>query len=194
MAAALGICAALVRRAATGEGELVDVAMTDVLASWTGAVAPEATGADADARSVPGYGTFATADGRYVALGVISEDHFWHPLCRELGLDDADADLGFHDRLARGDALQARVAGAIATRERDEVVEALRAVDVPVAPVLDRAGMIALDHLRKRGIVTTDPWSSEPTIGYPISFAQHPAPAPRTPPPALDEHRGATWR
>ena len=194
MAAALGVCAALLRRAATGEGERIDVAMTDVLATWTGAVPPATRDATAEARSVPGYGTFVTADGGHIALGVISEDHFWRPLCVALGLDHADAALGFSDRMARGEALQARVAGAIAARDRDELVASLQAVDVPVAPVLDRAGMLALDHLRERGVVTTDPWSADPTIGYPISFAHHPAPAPRTPPPALDEHRGTTWR
>jgi crotonobetainyl-CoA:carnitine CoA-transferase CaiB-like acyl-CoA transferase len=194
MAAALGVCAALVRRAATGEGELVDVAMTDVLASWTGAVAPQARGTDPHARGVPGYGTFVTADGHHLALGVISEDHFWRPLCTALGLADADATLGFVERMANGEELQARVAGAIAGRDRDELVTALQAVDVPVAPVLDRAGMLALDHHRARGVVAQDPWSTAPSIGYPIRFTEHPAPVPRTPPPALDEHRGATWR
>ena len=38
---------------------------------------------------VPGYGLFATADGRQVSLGVVNEQHFWSALCRELGLDDA---------------------------------------------------------------------------------------------------------
>ncbi|MEY2570225.1 MAG: hypothetical protein QOE63_575 [Acidimicrobiaceae bacterium] len=194
MAAALGICAALVRRAATGQGEHVDVAMTDVLASWTGAVAPQARDADPHARGVPGYGTFATGDGHHVALGIISEDHFWQALCSALALDESDAALGFAERLARADVLQARVAGAIAARHRDELVAALQAVDVPVAPVLDRAGMLALDHLRARGVVTVDPWSTDPSIGYPIAFTNSPAPTPRTPPPALDEHRGATWR
>src|SRR5947208_947891 len=38
--AAFAVCAALVRRSRTGEGESIDVSMTDVLASWTGAVPP----------------------------------------------------------------------------------------------------------------------------------------------------------
>src|SRR5207253_2722884 len=40
MAAAFAICAAAVRKLKTGEGERIDVAMADVLATWTGAVAP----------------------------------------------------------------------------------------------------------------------------------------------------------
>ena len=38
--AAFAICAAVVRRQRTGEGEYIDVSMSDVLATWTGAVPP----------------------------------------------------------------------------------------------------------------------------------------------------------
>jgi crotonobetainyl-CoA:carnitine CoA-transferase CaiB-like acyl-CoA transferase len=40
MAAAFAVCAAVVRRQRTGEGEYIDTAMTDVLATWTGAAVP----------------------------------------------------------------------------------------------------------------------------------------------------------
>ena len=100
--AALAVCAALVQRSRTGEGESIDVSMTDVLASWTGAVPPltlpdgQAVGGQVRrVRDVP------TADGGWVALGVISEDHFWSGLTRTLGLDDAAA-LTFPERLALG--------------------------------------------------------------------------------------------
>src|SRR5205807_618406 len=100
MAAAFAICAAVVRRLQTGEGERVDVAMADVLATWTGAVAPQAEGTNEGARGVPGYGTFETADSEHVALGVLTEDHFWRPLCSVLDLEDDIASLGFVDRMA----------------------------------------------------------------------------------------------
>jgi crotonobetainyl-CoA:carnitine CoA-transferase CaiB-like acyl-CoA transferase len=38
LAAAFAICAAWIGRQRTGEGETIDVAMTDLLATWTGAV------------------------------------------------------------------------------------------------------------------------------------------------------------
>ena len=120
MAAAFAVCAALVHRGRTGEGERVDVAMAGVLATWTGGVSPQATGTGSATRGVPGYGTFATADGRYLALGVLTEDHFWRALCDALALGDL-ADLGFVARSDRLDELQARLGGAIATRARDEL-------------------------------------------------------------------------
>ena len=143
MSAAFGICAAVLGRQATGEGAYVDVSMTDVLATWTG----RSGGRDADdaaegpSQPVPGYGLFSTADGGQVALGVLSEQYFWTDLCAELRLGDL-AGLGFEERSARGSEMQRHVAAAIEGRGRDELVAALTAVSVPVAPVLDRRGML----------------------------------------------------
>jgi len=190
MAAALGICAALIRSARTGEGEFLDVAMSDVLATWTGAVTPRAAGTDPESRGVPGYGLFETADGGHVALGVLTEDHFWRPLCEALDLEDA-AGLGFVERMSRTADLQARLAAAIGREQRDALVARLQARGVPVSPVLDRAGMLANAHFRLRQVVTADPWA-DPAVGYPVLFRDHPARR-TAPAPSLDEHRGSVW-
>jgi crotonobetainyl-CoA:carnitine CoA-transferase CaiB-like acyl-CoA transferase len=172
MSAAFGICAAVLGRQATGEGAYIDVSMTDVLATWTG----RSGGRDADdvaegtSQPVPGYGLFSTSDGGQIALGVLSEQHFWTDLCAELGLGDL-AGLGFEERSARGSEMQRHVAAAIEGRGRDELVTALTAVSVPVAPVLDRRGM--LDRA---------PFPSFP-IRLPLTEVAGPA-------PSLDQHRG----
>ena len=155
MAAALAVCGALVRRGRTGEGEYLDIAMGDVLATWTGAVAPEGRELDRGVRGVPGYGVFACERGEHLALGVLTEDHFWRGLCTVLELEDV-VDLGFVDRVARLDELQARIAWAVAGRPRDELVEALLAADVPASPILDRNAMLALNHFRERSVVTQE--------------------------------------
>jgi crotonobetainyl-CoA:carnitine CoA-transferase CaiB-like acyl-CoA transferase len=173
MAAAFGICAAVLGRHATGEGTYLDVSMTDVLATWTGAIGTtDGDDADGPSRSgpVPGYGVFDTADGGQIALGVISEQHFWSNLCAELGLEDL-APLTFDQRSALGAETQHAVTQAIAGRRRDELVAALTAAAVPVAPVLDRKGMVA----------------SAPFPPFPIRLA---LPAGGSAAPALDQHRG----
>ena len=173
MAAAFGICAAVLSRNATGEGTYLDVSMTDVLATWTGAIGStgdDSAGGSSRSGPVPGYGIFDTADGGQIALGVISEQHFWSNLCAELGLDEL-APLTFEQRSARGDESQRAVTVAIATRCRDELVAALAAAGVPVAPVLDRTGMVA----------------SAPFPPFPIRLA---LPAVGAAAPALDQHRG----
>jgi crotonobetainyl-CoA:carnitine CoA-transferase CaiB-like acyl-CoA transferase len=83
MAAAFGICAAVLGRHATGEGSYLDVSMTDVLATWTGRIGNgdgDGEGGSSHAGPVPGYGIFDTADNGQIALGVISEQHFWSNL------------------------------------------------------------------------------------------------------------------
>jgi len=124
-------------------------------------------------------------------LGVLTEQHFWSALCDVLKLGEL-RDLDFSARLGRQRELQADVARAICRCPRDELVRDMQAADVPVAPVLNRDEMLALDHFRARGVSTADPWA-DPAVGYPVLFAHHPA-ARVEPPPALDEHRGAAFR
>ena len=169
LTAAFGICAAVLGRGVTGAGTYLDVSMTDVLATWTGRARSSDEGSAASG-PVPGYGLFATADGGQVALGVLNEQHFWSALCGELGLDE-HADLDFAARSARGAELQRAVSAAIASRKRDDLVTALVAANVPVAPVLDRAGMLA----------------SAPFPPFPIRLPLAEGPRPV---PDLDEHRG----
>jgi len=151
------VCAACLDRTTTGTGAFLDIAMADVVATWTGAVGPRLDGTEGPTRAVPGYGTFATTDG-YVALGVLDEDPFWSALCHALGLDD-HAGLVFAERAARTEELQAALAAAVVRRSRDELVAVLVDAGVPAAPVLDRPGMLALDHFRERGTFTADFWS-----------------------------------
>ena len=174
LTAAFGICAAVIGRGASGEGAFLDVAMTDVMATWTGRTGAgtgtsSGPGDPGPADTTPGYGLFTTADGGQVALGVVNEQHFWSALCVELGLG-ALADLSFEERSGRGAEMQRAVAGSVAARRRDELVVRLAAAGVPVAPVLDRRGMLA----------------NAPFPTFPIRL---PLPEAR-PVPALDEHRG----
>ena len=154
MAAAMAICAAYVRRATTGAGAYIDLGITDVVATWTGAATPRFATLDRATRSMPGYGIFETSDGGRIALGVLGEDHFWDALNDELGL--AYRGLGFHDRVARLDEVQGAIAERITRRERDELVASLLRRGVPVAPVLSRTEMLALDQLHQRGTVVND--------------------------------------
>ena len=126
--------------------------------------------AERPSEPVPGYGLFATADGRQVSLGVVNEQHFWSPLCGELGLGELK-DLGFEERCRRGGELQHAIAAAVATRDRDELVAALTGAGVPVAPVLDRVEMLA----------------STPFPTFPVRL---PLPDTSREVPALDQHHG----
>jgi alpha-methylacyl-CoA racemase len=181
--AALAVCAALVK----GEGEVVDVAMTDVLASWTGAVPPLRLPDDTLLGGrVAGYGIYATADGGWISLGVLSEDHLWSALARATGLDDA-ADLDFPTRAERYEELEARLGEAVVTRPRDELVAALEPVGVPVAPVLSQAEVLEAETFRARGLVVDGP-----AMNHPLRYRDHPPARPTEVPGLGTELPG--WR
>ncbi len=177
MSAAFGVCAALAGRATTGEGARLDVSMTDVLSTWTGRFGPTPNDSAPTGKAptaVPGYGLFTTAGGGQVSLGVVDEQHFWSALCTELGLPDL-AGLEFTERTVDGKRLQAEIAAAIATRSQDDLVDSLLAAGVPVAPVLDRAGMLEAAEFPD----------------FPIRLGTAVA---RGRVPLLDEHRGEGFR
>src|SRR3990167_7800827 len=82
--------AALFQRESTGQGQHLDVALTDCALHWmnprlgtyreSGAATLEAQ------REVtlvkPAYGAFACLDGRYLSIAAL-EDHFWQRLCQD---------------------------------------------------------------------------------------------------------------
>jgi crotonobetainyl-CoA:carnitine CoA-transferase CaiB-like acyl-CoA transferase len=179
--AALAICAALVRRERHGEGDRIDVSMTDILATWTGALPPLTMAGGESLGDLPGYGTFATADGGWIALGVLSEDGAWSDLVRALGLDDA-ASLAFAERVALGRQLNERISKAVGDRARDEVVAALVEAGVPVSPVLSQQEMLEADLFRARGLVADGP-DGEPVMCHPVRYDRHPPRASRDVPP-----------
>jgi len=90
--AAEQICAALVQRAIRGVGAHLDVASTDLLASWLAlhACLSPAGGEQSIQHFLKGllaYNTYETADGRYVALAAL-EEKFWLNFCRAVGRQD----------------------------------------------------------------------------------------------------------
>lgn len=155
MGAAISILAALVRRAATGEGAFLDVSTTEgVLALMSLHVEEHlATGAD----PAPGttlllgkyacYDCYRARDGRWLAVGAI-EAVFFANLCRALGRDDLVV-LQYDD--ARQEEVRAALRFAFAERDRDEWVALLADADTCVSPVLSIAEVARDRHLAARG-------------------------------------------
>ena len=140
MCCALSISAAIAARRATGRGQYIDVAITDVLVSWMSRYLAEAehrAAADlvAETEGRAGYGIFRTSDDAEVSLGCI-EDVFWH---RFLDLLPADDPLyAMRERSVRdADPVRtnALVAAAMRLRDRATWLELARSADVPIAPV-----------------------------------------------------------
>lgn len=86
-AAAFRITAAVAAARSTGRGQVIEVSIAALLAECArfGAVADASI--DGDGAVTPAYGVFLLGDGSRVALGVVTETHFWTQLMVCLGLD-----------------------------------------------------------------------------------------------------------
>jgi alpha-methylacyl-CoA racemase len=157
MLLAVGVLAALVERQRSGLGQVVDAAMVDgsaLLSSFIYGL--RARGAWRDERGVnlldggaPFYDTYATADGKYVAVGAL-EPQFYAALLAGLGLTDAG--LPAQMDVAAWPVLRDRFTEVFAQRTRDEWAEVFAGTDACVAPVLSPAEAAAHPHNAAREV------------------------------------------
>ncbi|MHB8506436.1 MAG: CoA transferase, partial [Acidimicrobiales bacterium] len=151
-------------------------------------------GSEQPMNGLPGYGTYRTSDDRFVGIGVLVEEHFWSSLCTALGLTEFDG-LDLNERIRKKEELDTTVAEAIARMSLSEVQALLEENDVPVAPVLSRSEMLALEHFRHRGTVMIDARPERegaPVMGHPARYSVHP-PREMGPVPNLDEDGSRSW-
>jgi crotonobetainyl-CoA:carnitine CoA-transferase CaiB-like acyl-CoA transferase len=182
-AGAFAIAVACLGAKLHGRGERVDVSVTDVLATWVGPVGPVVmVGVDQPLNGVPGYGTFPTADGGYIGIGIMNEDHFWVGLCEALDMPEHAA-LPNRDRTARTRELNGQIAGILAALPQADALARLWAHDVPASPILDRDQMLAHPHFRERGTIVDRP-DGRPGAGPIVRFEHHPGRPPAGAPTA----------
>jgi alpha-methylacyl-CoA racemase len=154
MLMAYGICAALVERASSGRGQVVDAAIVDGVASLLAMpLMFLAQGHWRDERGVnmldggvPWYDVYQTADGQWMAVGAL-EPRFYAALLAGLGLTDAPD---------RGDPrnwpeLRARFTARFAERTRDEWAATFAGTEACAEPVLSLREAAADPHLTARG-------------------------------------------
>jgi crotonobetainyl-CoA:carnitine CoA-transferase CaiB-like acyl-CoA transferase len=114
------------------------------------------------------------------------EDVFWDRLAQAWGRDDL-VGLTMRERIEREGELREWFVTECAARTRDDLVALGEQADVPIAPVLSRAEMLAADHLRHVGAVVDGP--AGPWLGFPARLRHHP-PVIAFDAPACGEHDG----
>lgn len=176
---AFGMVCAIRQASISGAGQVVDAAMVDGSALlMTMAHSMQAMGFDRDERGVnlldtgaPFYETYATADGKYVAVGAI-EPQFYAQLIAGLELNPvtlpAQMDRG------KWPEMKALFAEIFRQKTRAEWCAIFEGKDACVAPVLSTAEAKEEPHLRARNTFVK--------VG---AFVQ-PAPAPRFSASTLD--------
>ncbi len=182
----------------SGRGQSIDVAMIDGVThlmsafqafrqqgSWTERRADNIVDGGA-----PFYRTYATKDGKFVAVGAI-EPHFYANLVKVMGINDGNLP-GQNDRGA-WPKMRERFAEIFAMRTRDEWVAAAAGRDACLAPVLTIDEAPEHPQMQARDVYSM------------FDGLRHPSPAPRfsrtpselrrpAPGPGRDSHRAlADW-
>jgi formyl-CoA transferase/CoA:oxalate CoA-transferase len=198
MFAAQGITLALLARARTGRGQLVDVGMLDstaALLTYQAAIyfatghAPPRLG-NRHPTIVP-YETFQTSDGDLVLA--VGNDELWRRLCEVLALPDVAADVRFatnQERVRNYEALRPLLAERLRTQSREDWLAALTTAGVPCGSVRDVSEVLRDPQLDARGMVATVEHAAigaVQVLGIPIKLSDTRGTV-RTAPPMLGQH------
>jgi CoA:oxalate CoA-transferase len=194
------VVTALLQRSATGQGQLVEVAMQEAVYSTlassydyhvrTGKVPPRAGNRQAGLSSAP-YNAFRTNDG-WVAIHVVTEAH-WQNLLRAMGRTDLMDDPRFSSNPARTRNMEATedlVTAWTIGLGKAEVAAAAKHYKIPVAPVRNAVEVMNDPHMHARGMLQQ---IDHPSLG-PIIVPNSPLrlhgadPVEPVPSPALGQH------
>ena len=196
--AVTGILAALLARARTGRGQLVDTSLVDAgvaLSVWeatqyfSGRGVPEPLGS-AHRMNAP-YQAIRCADG-YITVGG-ANDRIFRRLCDALGhpewADDPDHRDDEH-RVRNRVALVARIEAVMASRPRAHWLALFEGRDIPCGPINNYEEVMADPHIRARELVveTDHPTLGRiKTLGTPLKLSDTPL-IPGRPAPLLGQH------
>jgi len=194
---ALAILAALIAREKSGEGQFIDISMTDVALSQNvinlamhlagGKEMMDLTGKE------PYYNIYETRDGKYVSLGNI-EERFWENFCEGVGRPDL---IEHHSSKGKEKERVAKeLREVMLGKTRDEWVNQMKDKDVCIAPVYSIEEVLGDPHLIHREMFAEVDHPVEgriKQISFPIKFSNTPAEI-RSPPPALGEHTSEILR
>ena len=201
--AVVSILAALIHRDRTGEGQVLDVSMTDGALAWGTLAATRTFVAGED----PGYETeflnggsfydcYRTRDGRYFSVGSI-EPQFFEALCKGTGREDLIGKAAWGmDLGAAMKETKAALAEVFASRTFDEWLEVFKDLDACVEPVLRLSETVEHPQVKARGMVVEvkkPDGGVQRQINSPFRFSRTPAEVRRTG-PALGEDTALVLR
>lgn len=167
MVLATGVLAALVERATSGRGQVIDAAMIDGASllmtqvyAWSrmGIWRPGRGGNLLDG-SAYFYRCYETADGRHMAVGAL-EPQFHAMFVTALGLDAAE--FANHLDPAQWEARAGRIAAIFRSRTQAEWVEVFTGTDACVTPVLTPDEAVLHPANRARGVHVGPPCAGQP--------------------------------
>lgn len=166
MFAAQGALAALYRRTVTGEGQVVDTALTESCLA-----VQESTIPDYDVggvvrgpsgtrlEGIAPSNIYQSANGSWVVIAA-NQDTVFRRLCAAMGQPELATDERFVDHVARGrnqDDLDAIIGAWAAVRQPDDIIGTLSEAGVISGPINTVAEVVEDPQLRARGMIA-DHW------------------------------------
>ena len=196
--AALGIVSALLARATTGRGQVVETSLMEAAVQqtfWQSAIFL-ATGRNpgplgsAHLLTAP-YQAFPTSDG-WINVGGANQAN-WERIVKAIGCPELADDPRFRtngDRMRNLDALTPLIAERLRARSSGHWIREFEALGIPVGPVNRIGDMLADPQVAAREMVVEVEHSRAgrmKTLGTPVKFSQTPAHVGRAA-PLLGEH------
>ena len=199
MWAAIGVLAALLRRAATGRGGTVDTSLFETaLGWWTIFYAGYALSGEVPQRHPTGSGKLIVFQGFETRTGPIviaaGNDRLFAKLAVALGRADWAQDPRFARNAGRYEhraEILAEVARIVATRSKGEWLDILEAAGVPCAPVNTLPEMLAEPQTEAVGMLMPVPGLDLRLMGLPVMLDGKRPPIARRA-PKLGEHSRET--
>lgn len=151
----MGVLAALYEAKSSGQGQVIDAAMVDGVASlmtqphgsFAAGIMNNERGTNVTDSGAPFYDAYQCSDGKWISLGAV-EKKFYAEALRVLGLE---ALLPDQWNRATWPAAKAQIAETVRNRTRDEWCGAFEGVEACFAPVLTIDEAPRHPHLRERG-------------------------------------------
>tara|TARA_R110000823_G_scaffold262224_1_gene382846 strand:- start:23499 stop:24656 length:1158 start_codon:yes stop_codon:yes gene_type:complete len=181
--AVMGILAAVIHRQQTGEGQFVDVSMTDAafaLNGMSGAACLAGGQEQKPESSLLNGGSFydyyQTSDGRWLSVGSL-EPQFSARLCDTLGIPDMKSDA-LSQKPEHRQRLKAALKERIASKTLAEWQEVFAGQDACVEPVLTISEAAEHPQLKAREMVIgvdRGDGTQQRQIGFPIKFEKTPS-------------------
>ena len=180
--AVIGLLAAVIHRQATGEGQFVDISMTDAAFSLHALTAPPALVAG-EQPTLEGtmlnggsfYDCYETADGRHFSIGGL-EPQFFMQFCAAIGRPEL-APLGINLQPEVVAQLKADIQAEMRKKTWAEWSAIFAALDCCAEPVLSFAEAVAHPHVQARGLVVDVPQRDghvQRQLASPIRFSATP--------------------
>ncbi|MFD2570988.1 CaiB/BaiF CoA transferase family protein [Spirosoma soli] len=195
----MAVLSALYARERTGEGQHVDVSMTDAVmpllsvayASFAGTSQVPERGTMPLSGGLPNYGVYQCRDGKYIALGTL-EPKFWERFCTLVNKPDWRM-INTYQSPAQLADIKTQIQGVFAEKDRDEWTQVGLEQDILLTPVYGLNELENDPHLQARGMILreTHPVAGPiHSIGVPLKFSATPA-QPAWPAPTLGEDTDA---